>query len=120
MNRQEIFDKVATHLLKQGKRAERDYDTIQKGCAYRGQENTKCAVGCLIKDEFYSTKLEGKRVGSDGVVEAIEKSLGYKLNDSDIIFLASLQVIHDTKQPEYWKNSLEMFCVQYKLNMVAQ
>lgn len=52
---QQIFDTVATHLLKQGKRATNLHGT----CVYRGEGGTKCAVGCLIADEEYNPKMEG-------------------------------------------------------------
>ncbi|MGQ7794435.1 hypothetical protein ACUN0C_18675 [Faunimonas sp. B44] len=57
-NRQEAFDTVVRHLFKQGKQAKFG------GCVYRGPEGTKCAVGCLIPDELYSPKLEGRSVFS--------------------------------------------------------
>lgn len=52
MNHQEVFTKVATHLLKQGRRALFAEKNGFRSCAYRGDNGTKCAVGCLIKDEF--------------------------------------------------------------------
>ena len=57
MTNQQIFNKVAKHLLKQGRRA-RDGN----GCAYRGENGTKCAVGCLIPDALYDDRLEGSSV----------------------------------------------------------
>jgi hypothetical protein len=56
MNAQEIFDTVAAHLAKQGRPAVSD---AAGGCAYRGDDGAKCAVGCLILDEEYSSKMEG-------------------------------------------------------------
>ena len=46
---QELFDKIATHLLTQGARSE---NSLGK-CLYRGEFGRKCAVGCLISDEEY-------------------------------------------------------------------
>lgn len=59
MTPQQIFDTVATHLFAQGKQALRD-DGIH--CAYRGQNGTKCAVGCLISDDQYFKGIEGHDV----------------------------------------------------------
>lgn len=53
---QEIFNKVATHLLTQGKRSV----ASDGSCMYRGPEGTKCAIGCLIEDDEYHPLLEGK------------------------------------------------------------
>lgn len=32
-------------------------------CAYRAPDGNKCAAGCFIPDDMYSTKLEGRCVG---------------------------------------------------------
>lgn len=56
---QEEFDAVVAHLYKQGKKA-----MSGKGCAYRGENGTMCAVGCRIPDEMYDPKMEGQFVFS--------------------------------------------------------
>lgn len=48
MTNQEIFEKVAKHLLDQGRRSTLATPTGDEGaCAYRGTGGAKCAVGCL-------------------------------------------------------------------------
>ncbi len=47
MTKQEIFDKVATHLLTQNEKALNSVG----GCVYRTDKGLKCAVGCLIPVE---------------------------------------------------------------------
>jgi hypothetical protein len=65
MDKQKIFKKVAIHLLTQGKKSQRKLrfhrNTV---CAYRGYNNLKCAIGCLIPDKLYSSDLEGCSVRS--------------------------------------------------------
>lgn len=66
MTDQEAFDKVVAHLLEQ-KVYSVDSAAISNltGCympAYRGDNATKCAIGCLIPDDQYSPEMEGKRV----------------------------------------------------------
>jgi hypothetical protein len=56
MEPMELFEKVATHLLAQNKRA-----ANERGCQYR-VEGLRCAVGCLISDENYSKLIEGTMV----------------------------------------------------------
>ena len=49
---QELFNRVKTHLLNQGERA--DSDVQNAGiyeCVYHAPSGLKCAVGCLITDE---------------------------------------------------------------------
>jgi hypothetical protein len=58
MTKQEIFDTVAIHLIKQGKKSVGD----DGNCLYRGPEGLKCAVGCLIPDEVYRPEMESRSV----------------------------------------------------------
>ena len=48
-----LINTIATHLAKQQKRS-----VTEKGCAYRGDGGTMCAVGCLIPDELYTDRIE--------------------------------------------------------------
>jgi hypothetical protein len=55
---QQVFDQVATHLMKQGLVSRTEY-----GCKYRAMnektgETLKCAVGCLMSDAEYSPMME--------------------------------------------------------------
>ena len=52
------LNKMYDHLVKQGKKSVNVHEGI--GCAYRGRGGTMCAVGCLISDQAYSFKMEGK------------------------------------------------------------
>ena len=90
MNKKQLFKTVAEHLLNQQEQSE-------KGglCMYRGPYGNTCAVGCLISDEAYTTKLEGLAVGAKLVVKALNTSLNDSLTESDIDLLIDLQNIHD-------------------------
>lgn len=58
--KQEIFDKVAKHLLTQKARCT---DSKTGICLYFDPETKmKCAAGCLIPDRDYSESFEGQRV----------------------------------------------------------
>jgi len=105
MDLQQIFDKSASHLLKQGVRSMREYT---KWCAYRGQDGLMCAVGCLINDHAYSQSLEGGGVRSQLEVQwALEKS-GIEFDEDGMVMrlLSKLQLIHDTKEESDWAASL--------------
>lgn len=116
MTLQEIFDTAATHLLKQGKRAS------QNGtCLYRGPDDTKCAVGCLIKDEFYRLGLEGKISRHPMVMDALVKSgvdFDQKFNGRHSVedFLYDLQQVHDDTSPSNWREELDQVAADYGLN----
>lgn len=110
MDRQEIFDTVAKHLLTQNARS-----TFQQNgathCAYRGDNGRKCAAGCLIQDIHYNPELEGKSVIAFEVSEALGKSIG----DSDLWFLKDLQHIHDGFAAEKWREELRHFAKSHNV-----
>jgi hypothetical protein len=59
MTPQEIYDTVAKHLFAQGKRSGDKRGDGSFQCKYRGPDDTKCAVGVLMPDEFYNLEMEG-------------------------------------------------------------
>lgn len=98
MTKQEVFDKVVTHLVRQGRQS---VDGI--GCAYRGEDSTMCAVGCLIEDKFYNGRLEGLLVNNMSVQIALVKSgvISQSQTDEDseiVSMLIALQCIHDNSR----------------------
>lgn len=64
-------------------------------CAYRGDNGLKCAVGFLIKDEYYYLDLENKLPTDDAVKEVLEKSVGFELTYDELYILERLQSCHD-------------------------
>ena len=91
---QEVFDQVATHLLKQKTRS-----TSENGCAYRGPNGLKCAAGCLISDEEYKPDMEGAvwtRLFYNGYVSSHHMEL-----------IRGLQIIHDSYPPAEWEHELK-------------
>lgn len=99
MKAQEIFDTVATHLMKQKERA---FNHSLNMCAYRGSNNTKCAIGCLIPDEMYTQKMEANTVS-----ELFAKFLNVAdhIGGEHLSLCSDLQKIHDDI-PWDWKNEL--------------
>ncbi len=102
-----IFARVKEHLLTQNCRSEGEWGEMND-CAYRGPNGLKCAVGCLISDEYYRESLEGASVRCELVIEAVQSSLGELLSPMSLVLLASLQNIHDSTEPESWKVELEI------------
>jgi hypothetical protein len=89
---QEIFDKVARHLIAQG---ERSRDESNGSCKYRMQKPDgrllKCAVGILISDEDYDWTIEGVVV-SLLPAEILSKFTG----PGQLALLDRLQTVHDS------------------------
>ena len=82
VGKKEIFDYVVNHLRQQGFPA-LNWDG---GCAYRGEDDTMCAVGCLIADDEY------KPVFEKTTVEQLE--LPHRLREH-VDMLQMLQNFHD-------------------------
>lgn len=105
MTPQEVFETVAKHLFKQGRRST---DSAER-CVYRlerGDRVLMCAVGCLIPKSHYRTSMEHK--GVDGLVTGASR-LGYtvpRVIRRNAELLELLQEAHD--QPRNWYTSAAM------------
>lgn len=108
---QALFDTMVTHLRLQGVPA---LDDLTGGCAYRGVNGTKCAVGCLISEDNYTVGLENKSVKVPVVIDAVQMSLGITLTERQIGFLKEMQVIHDGGRSA-WEPSFKDVAYEYNL-----
>lgn len=112
MNKQEVFDKIATHLLTQKRQA---FDEKTNGCVYRAPNGDKCAIGCLIPDEFYFSAFEQLFVEDLATAyPSLLSSIG--LGEIPVTFLEDLQCIHDNGRPENWFVCLDAFALREKLS----
>lgn len=112
MTPQEIFDTVATHLFAQGKQAVSD-----GACVYRAPDGSKCAIGCLIADEFYLSVFEGREVNDLLLLHSDELPDWF---DDNCDLLDRLQSIHDRVEnfdsSEQMRFSLRRAAHAYKLS----
>ncbi len=126
MKLQEVFDKVAQHLLKQCKQSSNRYHLDagdEPTCLYRGPDGLKCAVGCLIDDKAYHQGLEGSSVLALDVREALSASgipvshgLTYEAEqDPTVQLLSALQSIHDNRSPKDWHSQLWRVAKEFRL-----
>ena len=112
MTPQEIFNKVATHLFTQGKRAMLDPTCDSGQCVYRGPNGSKCAVGVLIPDKLYRKGMEMRTI--NGLLDDEEVVLpAWMAENRELLW--SLQCVHD--QHEAWGSSMAM---RRKLKAVAE
>jgi hypothetical protein len=116
-SKQALFDYIGTFLLAQGRRSVSSDVSSYGSCFYRHPDGLKCAVGCVIPDEFYKPNMEGNSIrlliekfSSDHLFPTYIK----KYQD----FLFDAQIIHDDI---IW-NSKKDFCnewiklgIRYKL-----
>lgn len=121
MTPQEIVDKVYFHLVDQGE------PSYASGlCRYRmvNPHNLKvlsCAIGCLIPDEIYDLKMEGRTVESLISCELLPQDLAQEFFDKRLLLL-KLQKIHDKfiiKYPvslpwsDYLKQQFKQLCSEF-------
>lgn len=110
MTAQEIYDAVKKHLLAQNARSTGRYNG-NDGCAYRGKNGLKCAVGVLFTDEEYTPKME--IVG--GVWSLIESGLLPERFMSHQLLLRDLQRVHDSTSPFEWAAELDRVAKKHGL-----
>ncbi len=123
MTKQQIFDTVATHLLKQKKVAK------NKGgcCAYRGKNGTKCAAGCLIPNELYAREFEGRAIFAifdetyDSMYSRSVQEKGSALRKlwgtKNRALISSLQAVHDGSDVDGWPMRLKTIARDFKLKL---
>lgn len=96
---QQVFDYVVAHLREQGCQS-MDEDEVP---LYRGPNKTMCAVGCVIPDYIYRSKMERMCVGT--LLEhwpVLKPRLG-----PFTMLLARLQKIHDGFNPGGWEEDFK-------------
>lgn len=113
----EQFDKIANHLIKQGKRSKISWSGDYGMCAYRGEGGTKCAIGAVIPDHLYNEKMES-RTFATLLIDFPElkpylypltanapiktgRAVGYTLS-VPFSWGMLLQLVHDTIDPTEW------------------
>jgi len=131
MKKQEVFDKVARALMKQGEASvPADYDPDSAfACRYRirrGTRTLKCAVGHLIPAKLYDKKMEGATAeivifgGEHGERRFEDISGECGLQDVPKGLLADLQEVHDDYLADdgidAWRVQMLRIAGEYGLN----
>lgn len=114
----DLFEFVKAHLLQQGERCH-----MGGLCRYR-LGDLSCAVGCLIVDDHYNNDFDdsdedGFNARDEQIQDAVSKSIGRELTDTDKDLLCELQHLHDDVHQEFWKEALEDLARKYKLGGAA-
>lgn len=110
---QQVYDTVASHLLAQKTPARNTIGSIVQ-CVYRDDRGFKCAIGCLIPDDKYDPKMEGKDIR---YLQRVHPDLLPKV---DSAFLTDLQIAHDRTLYPYgltaWAIRMLSIATKWKLN----
>ena len=103
-----VSETIRDHLTKQRAiSGTTDPDTGKAYCKYRGENGAMCAVGCLIKEEYYSRGMEGDGCLSGRVQKVLTWSLGEEPDELMNAVLYRWQSYHDdasspsTGRPHY-------------------
>lgn len=107
-----MFDTVVAHLLTQNSVSV----STTGACVYRGPDNKKCAIGCIIPDEMYTVDLEGKEVNLLVNNPLFSVELTTYLSQFNLGLLVRLQQIHDAHNPSSWYTKLEKVAAHFDLN----
>lgn len=104
---QQVFDQVATHLLKQRKvcRDNKHPNKLDNTCLYKSVEGLSCAAGCLMTDEEYKPSMENK----------IFVDLFPRCKHNALI--AALQNLHDFMSAAFWRDGLKDIAKEFKLKV---
>lgn len=106
MSAQELFEKVANHLLKQSNHSFFDDDDCC--CAYRGSEGRMCAAGVLIPDDVYSERFERNRWSS--------LVAHHNFPETHCQLIVELQRVHDFFSVINWRDQLVAISNVFKLD----
>lgn len=113
---QKVFEDVFLSLWKQGKKSMNG----SFGCAYRGDDGCKCAIGFLIQDYEYKEVFEG--FGIADLRDNFHPIRSLEKYSTD--FLYALQKMHDSIYDGEWVNfkdclidNAKRFATKWKLQM---
>ena len=108
MTAQEIFDRVACHLLAQADKAQ-EYGI----CKYVDSSGLQCAIGCLIPPGH-------EAMASDSFVcELVESFPDLPFAGASIDLLRALQRVHDSSEVWSWSMNLAAVAARWRLDPAA-
>lgn len=119
--KQEVFDAAVKGLASQGfQQSMADLEAIGKvGCAYRGSDGLRCAVGHLIPDSIYTSEMEDMRASA--LLGKYPEVSALFSEDISREFLDALQWCHDTADYAYGIRSMQRrlrdLAARYKLSL---
>lgn len=118
-NEQKLINHIRSFLMVQGVKSDiaSDNGITDRSCQYRGDNNTCCAVGCLIPQHLYKPEIEGAVVGDllldrPSIAKFIESS--FNVNQTTLIdILSHCQLIHDIEDLEDWWDEFQKLIDKY-------
>ncbi len=90
----DVFNYVVGHLRRQGKQSILINFEGEETCAYRGENGTMCAAGCLIADDEYSPSFESNSVYTLFQFSSLNQELKERIEPNERM-ISDLQSLHD-------------------------
>lgn len=115
LSAQDVFDIVATAMLRQNARATAD----GVKCMYRAPDGKRCAIGWLMPDEVYTRSLEffGVRdIAARLSTEAGDAGCFARFLYIHMPLLRDLQGLHDANLPAEWPQTLREIARVFRLH----
>lgn len=130
MDMQRIFDTVASHLLKQNKRAIHvEESSGPHKLMFVTPDGLRDSIGCLIPMGLYDPRMEGyafkgkdtfkQHTTDDGLKllrNALEANGVYVTEEEVLRLLTDLQSVHDNHEPEFWPDRLRATARTWRLS----
>jgi|694.fasta_scaffold25162_3 hypothetical protein len=101
MKPQEIFNTVAKHLFKQGKRS-----VDERFCRYHNNDGLKCAVGILVSEEEYFPEMDMGNKTIKTLLQHHEDKFPTWMKEN-LGLVQALQSVHDKQNN--WESSDNMY-----------
>lgn len=114
MTRQEVFDRVARHLILQNRVSLAA--GLPPSCRYRGHSGLQCAIGCLIEDDEYTPEMEGHSIDSALWANWRKRLAGNDSYDNLRYLIYGLRSIHDRAEPASWPKKLRLVAGHYGID----
>lgn len=116
LSKQEVFNKVLTHLRTQGKKSF-DNPKTKGESAYFSSDGCKCSIGIFIEKDEYNPVFEHYNVGQMLMLPQVPQSLKERLySHLENWFLKDLQDVHDVFPVEEWENKMKLIAIRHQLN----
>lgn len=92
LTRQQAYDRMREYFARPDAQQAAD----DGNCAYRAEDGSKCAIGCLIPDDLYDPEMEGA-----STAHLFDRFHWLPFAPDDVEFYRRAQRIHDTWTPYY-------------------
>lgn len=109
-DKQEILDYIACKLLQQNEK----FLGSHNSCYYHSEKYgkiLKCAIGHIIPDTIYTGYMEGLGL------RALNSEYNLDIEETKLLFLRELQMIHDYRISLDWYSALTNLAVLHKLEI---